>query len=181
MNRPTLKSEAIRLTRAWSNAPGQTTVRTYCVDRQIANEILRDVQNIGIPADAIIVNAVREPNPPTEMKKRRGVQTSLLVGLPVGAVVGLAVALVSTQGAFSGAVSWKPWEYYLVLFSWSALSAVCFAGFVAILTFGLRKLSHNPASENPSSTPYVVEVRCNADQIEKTQEICRRAGSTVRE
>jgi hypothetical protein len=181
MNRPPLKSEAIRLTRTWSNSPGQTTVRTYCVDRQIANQILQDVQKIGIPADAIIVNAVRESNPPTEAKRQRGVQTSLLVGLPVGAVVGLTVALVSTQEASGGAASWNPWQYYLVLFSWSAICAVFFAGFAALVTFGFRKLSHNPASDKPGSTPYVVEVRCNADQIEKTQEICRRAGSTVRE
>ena len=115
------------------------------------------------------------------MKKRRSVQTSLLVGLPIGALVGLTVALVSTQGAFSEGARWNPWEYYLFLFTWSAISAIFFAGFAAILTFGLRKLARNPAGDKPGSTPYVVEVRCNPDQIEKTQEICRRAGSTVRE
>jgi hypothetical protein len=182
MNRPTLKSEAARLGQPRSTSSPQTTVRTYCSDRQIVNEILRDIQNIGIPADAIVVTAVREANLPTEMKeKRRGVQTSLLVGFPIGALVGLTIALISMPVASAGGAGWNPWAYFLGLFTWSAVSALFFAGFAAILTFGLRKLSPNPANDKPGSPPYVVEVRCRLDQVEQVQGIFQLNGSMVRE
>ena len=56
-----------------------------------------------------------------------------------------------------------------------------FAAFAAILTFGLHKLSPKPASDGLAVVPYVVEVRCSPDQVEKVQDIFHRTGSTVRE
>jgi hypothetical protein len=57
-------------------------------------------------------------------KKRRGVQTSFLVGLPIGAVVGLTFALISMQGPWTGEARWNAWEYFFGLPTWSAVSAL---------------------------------------------------------
>jgi len=148
----------------------------YCHSREETERVVSELDKEGISDTLIRVSGKGGQWQRVAKPSRRNVFKSLLVGLPVGAVVGAFLAASMRSGHAGAARAHMDWLSIVALI---VVMALLWGGIAALGNLGLAKLGRSPGNDRTGNDRYLVTVRCHSEDRPKIRALLIRLGATI--
>ena len=153
-----------------------TEVRAYCRGRKETERVMHQITDSGLPKNAINVSGKEGYWGKGPKARQMSIVKSAVIGLPIGAVVGGIIGVI-TQTSHAAAAGFH--INWLIMIGFIVLMALFCGGVAAILAAGLGKLAPSPGNEPASSGRYLITVRCRSEDKLKIQSLLVGQGAIL--